>query len=99
MLQLTIEFFSIFFLIVGLLLLLAVLLKHFRGMKAPAHWVYFLGAFSLLAISSAYTNLFGGDVRMMDSIIRLVANLSIFMGSYEVFKRYESSVAKKLEKK
>ncbi len=99
MVFLIIEFLSIFFLVLGMLLLLAVLLRHFRGMNAPAHWVYFLGAFSLMAISSAYTKIFNGDAGTVDGLIRLVANLSIFLGSYEVFIRYESSVAKKLKEK
>lgn len=84
-----VEFVSTFMLILSLLLMLAILLKHFKGMQAPAHWVYFLGAFSLLAMSSTYSRIFPGDAQL-DTLIRLVANVSIFMGSYELFKRYES---------
>lgn len=96
MVLLVVEFVSIFLLILSLLLLLAMLLKHFKGMDAPAHWVYYLGAFALLAISSAYTRLFAGDFASLDTVLRLVANISIFLGSYEIFRRYETSVSKTL---
>lgn len=91
-----IEFISTFLLIVSLLLLSAVLLKHFKGMQAPAYWVYYLGAFALLAIGNAYTKLFQGSFSSVDIALRFVANLSIFLGSYEIFKRYESRVSAKI---
>lgn len=98
-LTLIVEFISTFFLILSLLLLTAVLLKHFRGMKLPAHWVYYLGAFCLLAISSASTRLLNADFASVDVWLRFVANLSILLGSYEIFKRYESRLSSKLSKK
>lgn len=93
---LIIEFVSTFFLILSLLLLTAVLLKHFRGMALPAHWVYYLGAFCLMAISNASTKLLGVDFSSVDVWLRFVANLSIFLGSYEIFKHYESKISSKL---
>lgn len=94
---LIVEFISTFFLILSLLLLVAVLLKHFRGMRLPAHWVYYLGAFSLLAMSNALTKLSGMDYAAFDTWLRLVANLSILLGSYEIFRHYESSISSKLK--
>ncbi len=92
-----IEFISTFLLILSLLLLAAVLLKHFKGMQVPAHWVYYLGAFCLLAISSAYSKILQADSASLDTALRFVANLSIFLGSYEIFRRYESRVSEKLK--
>ena len=94
-----VEFVSMFFLILSLLLLSAVLLKHFRGMALPAHWVYYLGAFSLMAISTAFTKLWNIDVAAIDVGIRFVANLSILLGSYEIFRHYESRISSKLKAK
>ena len=91
-----IEFVSMFFLILSLLLLSAVLLKHFRGMALPAHWVYYLGAFSLMAISTALTKLGNSDIAALDVALRFVANLSILLGSYEIFRHYESRISSKL---
>ena len=96
---LIIEFISMFFLIVSLLLLSAVLLKHFRGMALPAHWVYYLGAFSLMAISTALTKLGNSDIAALDVALRFVANLSILLGSYEIFRHYESRISSKLTKR
>ncbi len=94
---LIVEFISTFFLILSLLLLVAVLLKHFRGMRLPAHWVYYLGAFSLLAMSNALTKLSNMDFTSFDIWLRFVANLSILLGSYEIFRHYESSISSKLK--
>ena len=97
MMMLIIEFVSTFFLILSLLLLTAVLLKHFRGMALPAHWVYYLGAFCLMAISSALTKLLNADFSSVDVWLRFVANLSILLGSYEIFKHYESRISSRLK--
>lgn len=95
MVLVVVEFISTMLLILSLLLLSATLVKHFKGMQLPAHWVYYMGAFSLLAISSAYTHALG-DFALLDTGLRFVANISIFLGSYELFRRYESRVADKL---
>ncbi|MBI2076069.1 MAG: hypothetical protein HYT72_02360 [Candidatus Aenigmarchaeota archaeon] len=93
-----VEFVSMFFLILSLLLLSAVLLKHFRGMALPAHWVYYLGAFALIAISTAFTRLLNADFSSVDVWLRFAANLSILLGSYEIFRHYESRISSKLKK-
>ena len=94
---LIVEFISILLLILSLLLLTVVLLRHFKGMNAPAYWLYYLGAFSLLAISGVYTRLLEIQPTDLDSIVRFVAHLSIFIGSYEIYKRYESRILDKLK--
>lgn|SRR3989338_6645203 len=95
------ESVSIGLIILSFILLVTVLIKHFKGMEYPPYWIYFIGGFILLSLNSVFANI-APQTEMASSVnimLKLLANFSIFLGSFEVYRRYESSIAANLAQK
>ncbi len=92
------EMLSIAFIVSSFVLLSYTLLKNFRGMQVPPYWIYFLLGFVLLAINNIYGNLVATpDLAAINQWIKLFSTLSLLLGSYEIFRAYESSVSGKIK--
>lgn len=101
MIVLILDFLSILFLVLSFGLLGGVILRNFKGMAVPPYWVYFIGGFILLSVSAIFLKIVPNEEPFftIEILLRFVAGLSIFLGSFEIYRRYESSVAKKINMK
>ena len=90
---------SVSFTVASFLLLAYILAKHFRGMRVPPYWIFFIFGFVLLSVHGVYVTLDAGpDVKLAIPWIKLLASLSILIGSYDIFRTYTMSVSERLVK-
>ncbi len=92
------DFMSIGFIILSFGLLGAVFIRHFKGMDVPPYWIYFLGGFAMLSISTMYMKLvpYEEPFITIDILLRFMASFSIFLGSFDIFRRYESNITNRI---
>lgn len=65
-----------------------ILYRHFRGIKIPHFWIYFLVGFFLLSVHSFLANAFPDEPYLtFNMFIKLVANTLIFLAIYSLYKR------------
>lgn len=88
------DFASITLLILSFLLLGLILARHFKGMRYPPYWIYFLGGFSLLSVQGMFATVApqGESFETVNEMLKLVASFSIFLGSFEIYRRYEAKI-------
>ncbi len=92
------ETISIALIVLSFVMLVIVLVKHFKGMEYPPYWIYFIGGFILLSLNSVFSNIaprteLASNINMM---FKLLASLSMFLGSFEVYRRYQSNISVKI---
>ncbi len=92
------ETISIGLIVMSFVLLMIVLVKHFKGMEYPPYWIYFIGGFIMLSLDSVFSNIapqteLASSINMM---LKLLANMSMFLGSLEVYRRYQTNISEKI---
>ncbi|MBI2076067.1 MAG: hypothetical protein HYT72_02350 [Candidatus Aenigmarchaeota archaeon] len=87
-LSLVFDFTSMIVLSVSSAFIVYMLYRHFRGIKIPHFWIYFLVGFFLLSIHSFLANAFPEEPYLTFSmLLKLVANALIFLAIYSLYKR------------
>jgi len=87
------EAVSVFFLFLASILIVIILYNYFKGVQVPYFWIYFFVAFLLLTINNIFLVVLPEtDFYSMFSIsIKLMTNVFIFLGIYELYKRSRKS--------
>ena len=87
------DMISIFFLFVASIMIIIILYNYFKGLQVPYFWIYFFVAFLLLMVNNILFVLLPETefYSMFRVSIKLIINIFIFLGIYELYKRSRKS--------
>jgi len=85
LIEMILDLLSALFLFSATSLLIMIFHKYFRGIKTPRFWIYIAAGFYLMTF---YTFLTSTETSIALSMIRAVASMFMFVGVYELYKRF-----------
>ncbi len=82
--QAALDFLSVIFIYLAAALLIITLARHFKGMKIPPFWVFFLGGFFLLSVENFFA--LSLDNELFNSFVVFIANLLVLLGVIDLYR-------------